>query len=431
MDFPNQPSINPNPVPPAVPPVNPPVTPSLTPPTMTGAPAGVAPAVVPPAPAPLPYSATPPAPAQIPVQAQPLPGTGATATDDQVYTMPEKFLHAPGATAPAKQKRGKALTWILIIIIVLAVFGIVAGIAFFVLRTLPQMNQTATTNVTNTTTNTNVNRNRNQADATNENDNTNNSNVTINQNDNTNDNANDNINETTVNDNTNGNDNTNVNVNDNVNANANANTNITVTEVVPSKDTDQDSLTNEEEKLYATKADLPDTDNDGYNDGVELVAGYDPTNPVSSGRLSDNSAIVNSYANKEFGYKIVYPNTWVAEALSEGASNEVLFTPNTLDTAGQFLEVIVEDNPTGFSAVDWYLDQVSDVSEDDLTSIITFDGVEGVLSLDGYTAYFTTNTNVYAVSYRFGSSKEVHFQSTFTFMAKSFVLTKKSKDNAN
>lgn len=41
-------------------------------------------------------------------------------------------------------------------------------------------------------------------------------------------------------------------------------------------DTDQDGLSNDEEKLYGTDPNKADTDGDGYSDGTEIRSGYDP-----------------------------------------------------------------------------------------------------------------------------------------------------------
>lgn len=42
------------------------------------------------------------------------------------------------------------------------------------------------------------------------------------------------------------------------------------------QDSDQDGLSNDEEKLYGTDPFNKDTDSDGYGDGVEVESGYDP-----------------------------------------------------------------------------------------------------------------------------------------------------------
>ena len=79
--------------------------------------------------------------------------------------------------------------------------------------------------------------------------------------------------------------NVNQNVNGNVNAevpdvNANLNTNAAVNEnanVNANPDLDSDGLTNDQERVYKTDPLNADTDADGYNDGLEVATGYDPT----------------------------------------------------------------------------------------------------------------------------------------------------------
>ena len=44
-------------------------------------------------------------------------------------------------------------------------------------------------------------------------------------------------------------------------------------------DSDEDGLTNGQEKIYGTDPSNPDTDNDTYLDGDEVAAGYDPNGP--------------------------------------------------------------------------------------------------------------------------------------------------------
>ncbi|MBI2415053.1 MAG: hypothetical protein HYV33_00130 [Candidatus Kerfeldbacteria bacterium] len=375
MDFPQTPPPMPTPVPPVQPPAQPQAFNPVPPPAGSNL--------------------------NVPVSVAPAPNAAAP---EPVYTMPEKFLKGSGTgAAPGKSKKSGWLTWVLIGIIVLAVLGIIGGVAFYFLRNADtNTSVTAVTNQNQTVTEpVNANTNVNATTVTNTVPNTNATNTNV----------------------------TNINTPVNSNTTTPTNTNTTVTNTVssvtPSKDTDKDALTNEEEQLYGTKADLPDTDSDGYNDGAEVIAGYDPNNSVSSGRIQDNP-IVSNYVNKEFGYTITYPADWIAEALAEGSADEILFTPKALDTAGQFVEVIVEDNPTGFTALDWYVDQTK-VDEATLTPITSFGGLAGVVSIDGYTAYYATTDYVYAISYRFGNSKEVHFQSTFTLMAKSFALTKANK----
>jgi hypothetical protein len=50
-------------------------------------------------------------------------------------------------------------------------------------------------------------------------------------------------------------------------------------------DSDQDGLSNEEERLYKTDPQKRDTDGDGYSDGVEVKSGYDPLKPAPGDKL--------------------------------------------------------------------------------------------------------------------------------------------------
>lgn len=71
-------------------------------------------------------------------------------------------------------------------------------------------------------------------------------------------------------------------------------------------DLDQDGLTAAEEKFYGTDANKSDTDEDGYNDGDEVRAGYDPLGP---GKLdSDNDGFPDP-DEKEFGTDPFNPDT--------------------------------------------------------------------------------------------------------------------------
>ena len=54
-------------------------------------------------------------------------------------------------------------------------------------------------------------------------------------------------------------------------------------------DSDCDGLTNAEEKLYGTDPNNPDTDGDGYSDGIEVASGYDPLKAAPNDKLSTST----------------------------------------------------------------------------------------------------------------------------------------------
>src|SRR4030042_1404389 len=51
------------------------------------------------------------------------------------------------------------------------------------------------------------------------------------------------------------------------------------------EDSDQDGLSDDEEKAYGTDVNNRDTDGDGYTDGVEVKSGYDPLKPAPGDKI--------------------------------------------------------------------------------------------------------------------------------------------------
>lgn len=56
-------------------------------------------------------------------------------------------------------------------------------------------------------------------------------------------------------------------------------------------DSDQDGLSDSEEKVYGTDPRKSDTDNDGYTDGSEVKGGYDPTKPAPGDKIISGAPI--------------------------------------------------------------------------------------------------------------------------------------------
>ena len=70
------------------------------------------------------------------------------------------------------------------------------------------------------------------------------------------------------------------------------------------QDTDQDGLSNDEEKLYGTDPNKADTDGDGYSDGIEVRSGYDPSKAAPGDKVnvildeeSDDTAVARKKIN--------------------------------------------------------------------------------------------------------------------------------------
>lgn len=198
------------------------------------------------------------------------------------------------------------------------------------------------------------------------------------------------------------------------NSNTNTGTNTNSVRVPDSKDSDRDGLTDVEELLYGTGRDTPDSDLDSFSDGVELVSGYSPRGP---GKLADTN-LVKSYIHTSFGYSLLYPTTWTA-APNPQSTNGIIFSTDT----GEFINVDVESNLAKLSARDWYLKVSPGVDTRSISSIQnTSKSLEGVLTLDGQTAYYTSGDKAYIISYNTNLLTAANFRKTFEMTYKSFAL---------
>ncbi len=192
-------------------------------------------------------------------------------------------------------------------------------------------------------------------------------------------------------------------------------------EIVSSTDTDFDGLTDAEEALYTTDPAKADKDDDGYLDGQEVENLYNPTGNAPI-RIVDSN-LVKRYTNPLFGYSIFYPTSWTERALDDKNPREVLFTAPT----GEFIQVIVDDNSEGLSAVQWYAKQFPTVLPESLERIFV-DNLEGVWTKDMMTVYLTKivapaseKRLLFGITYNYGERTSVNFRTTFKMMIKSFT----------
>lgn len=180
-------------------------------------------------------------------------------------------------------------------------------------------------------------------------------------------------------------------------------------------DLDNDELTDVEEAIYKTDAQKPDTDIDGFADGLEVVSLFNPIGykPV---RLMD-SGVVKLYVNPTYQYSIFYPAVWLEQSLDVN-NQEVMFTADT----GEFVEITVEDNPLKQSVADWYASKAPEVSAADLKPVTTKEGLAGIYSPDSLVAYLPWEDKIYVINYNIGLRDTVNFSQTFKMMVNSMVV---------
>jgi len=179
-------------------------------------------------------------------------------------------------------------------------------------------------------------------------------------------------------------------------------------------DSDNDYLTDLEENFYQTDPQSSDSDGDTYLDGVEVRNLYSPIDPEI--KLTDTE-LVTLFTNESYNYQIYYPTEWVAKALSSDFT-QVMFS----SSLGEFISVLIENNPLGLSAIDWYLSNMPNIEASSLETL-EVSGLPAVKSLDGLNTYVAVGNKIYIINYNVGNDQEKVFETTYKMMLKSFTLT--------
>lgn len=361
-------------------------------------------------------------PASTPQPLQNQPSQPEKLPDVPVYAMPEKFT-SPQSNIP-QQSGGGGGKKIFIIIIAIVVLLLVGGGAYAFLNfdklfgpKTPANNNISLTNnspdgnLNNATNNINANKNTN-----NSNDNANSGGFgNINQNSNNAGNLN------SANSNSDANTNSPLNSNGNTNA---ANSNINATSpLLPSKDTDEDGLTDSEEAVYQTNVNLKDTDGDSYYDGAEVAAGFDPAKG-SGAKLADSTAM-KTYSNSSAGYSAPYPAGWAAGATGDGGS-DVMFT----STTGEFIQISVQENTARQPVLDWYISQSPAIDQTKVNTLV-INGRSAVLSPDNLNIYIGDGSRIIVLTYNPGTKTQISFGSTFKYIYQHITITTPTQTNAN
>ena len=180
-------------------------------------------------------------------------------------------------------------------------------------------------------------------------------------------------------------------------------------------DTDGDSLTDVEEAQYATDVNVSDTDGDGYVDGVEVRAGFNPL--VREVQTLLEAGLIQSYQNITQGYAVNYPTGWITRALDAPQATQITFTsPN-----GEFFEVLAEPNPSNMTVAEWYQQQHPQADVSSLAAV-TYGNLTGVRAPDGLTVYLTNGTTMYVLVYSLGGASQASYITSFQYFQSSFQV---------
>ncbi|NTU67226.1 MAG: hypothetical protein HGB08_04900 [Candidatus Moranbacteria bacterium] len=97
------------------------------------------------------------------------------------------------------------------------------------------------------------------------------------------------------------------------------------------QDSDQDGLSDQEEKLYGTDPAKSDTDGDGYSDGAEVKSGYDPLKPAPGDKITYGTASLSQ--NSAAGAEAERPN------LTKAVASKIVEISNSTDAEDQNMTI--------------------------------------------------------------------------------------------
>ena len=182
-------------------------------------------------------------------------------------------------------------------------------------------------------------------------------------------------------------------------------------------DEDQDNLTLAEESLYNTNQNNSDTDNDGYNDGSEIISLY---NPLASSQKLVDSGLVSIYTNILYKYNILKPMPWVVQSLIEGDNSDIVFLNNS--ETGEFFSLKVIPNIDGLT-----LNNFREIMEANLEPGVSLENYNlgnnpALITNDALAVFMVTNDYVYSLEYVLGELDIINFATTFEMMLNSFEL---------
>lgn len=186
--------------------------------------------------------------------------------------------------------------------------------------------------------------------------------------------------------------------------------------LVDSIDLDSDGITDLEEEYYSTDSGNPDSDADGFSDGLEIENLYSPSD-IAPTPLID-SGLVAEYVNPTYGYRLYHPIEWSVAAV-DAQAQQVLFTAIT----GDFVEVVRSEKQERETFAQWFSRAAQGQRITDLISFENRFDVRGSYRQDHLVAYFDTPNAVYVMIYNPGTTAAIPFRQTMIMMYQSFRPT--------
>jgi len=125
---------------------------------------------------------------------------------------------------------------------------------------------------------------------------------------------------------------------------------------------------------------------------------------------------VKAYDNANYGYKLLYPASWLVSPLNVNDPSEVIFTSK----GNEFVSIFVDTKGTNQTLDSWYLEKAPSVISTQLKKYQNYNKIPVLESPDGFTVYIASANKVFIVNYNIGLNEEANFPGLFAMMVNSF-----------
>ncbi len=182
--------------------------------------------------------------------------------------------------------------------------------------------------------------------------------------------------------------------------------------VVPGKDSDSDGLTDlEENLLYKTNPNLPDSDADGFLDGNEVFHRYNPSG-TAPGTLLDAGAVRLFDAN---GIQLSFPVPWQTSSPSDQKQS---FESTTGETIQLTLFPVLDDTQQQTFINTWILEKGG---QEQIIKTLSKGGYDLYLTQDKLHALIVFDSKIAEFVYDFGYKTTMDYLQTFQMMLNSIT----------
>ncbi|MEK7615152.1 MAG: hypothetical protein AAB431_02085 [Patescibacteria group bacterium] len=197
------------------------------------------------------------------------------------------------------------------------------------------------------------------------------------------------------------------------------------TTLTPGKDSDSDGLTDVEEQLiYKTNPNLPDTDSDGFLDGNEVFHRYNPSG-TAPGTLLE-AKLVQLHTSLE-SIQILYPFLWTTEtitpvdvsAASQTAVSTMTFRAPTGESISMSTYGVLDADVSQAFLLEWIQKHGG---QEQVVKTKTKDGNELYITRDQLKAFVSLGDRPVLFEFQTGLVGTIEYTQTFQMMINSMKL---------